>query len=114
MWGCDTRICLIIAAGVFISIVWRTNGPISPVADGKYFGAIFAFVQSIGPVLSNPGSFSSGQSALYRGGSGLPDMVGVFTTIGLVILIIYLNGLRVEGPVSYAIYRGFGGRFPIK
>src|SRR5207249_10972304 len=29
-------------------------------------------------------------------------------------LIIYLNGLRVEVPVSYARYRGFRGRFPIK
>src|SRR2546427_777875 len=30
------------------------------------------------------------------------------------IVIILLNGLRVEVPVSYARYRGFRGRFPIK
>ena len=41
-------------------------------------------------------------------------MVGLFTTLGVFILIIYLNGLRVEVPVSYARYRGFRGRFPIK
>ncbi|TMI45287.1 preprotein translocase subunit SecY [Candidatus Bathyarchaeota archaeon] len=113
-WGFGSGISLFIAAGVCLSIVWSTIGPISPVADGKYFGAIFAFAQSIGPVLSNPGSFSAWQSALYRGGSGLPDMVGLFTTLGVFILIIYLNGLRVEVPVSYARYRGFRGRFPIK
>src|SRR3989475_4212194 len=113
-WGFGSGISLFIAAGVCLSIVWDTIGPISPVADGKYFGAIFAFAQSIGPVLSNPGSFSAWQSALYRGGSGLPDMVGLFTTLGVFILIIYLNGLRVEVPVSYARYRGFRGRFPIK
>ncbi len=113
-WGFGSGISLFIAAGVCLSIVWSTLGPISPVADGKYFGAIFAFAQSIGPVLSSPGSFSAWQSALYRGGSGLPDMVGLFTTLGVFILIIYLNGLRVEVPVSYARYRGFRGRFPIK
>src|SRR5439155_1102153 len=30
------------------------------------------------------------------------------------LIIIYLNGLRGEVPVSYARYRGFRGRFPIK
>src|SRR5437867_5294851 len=113
-WGFGSGISLFIAAGVCLSIVWSTIGPIGPVSDQKTLGAIFAFAQSIGPVLSNPGSFSAWQSALYRGGSGLPDMVGLFTTLGVFILIIYLNGLRVEVPVSYARYRGFRGRFPIK
>src|SRR6266498_1677986 len=94
-WGFGSGISLFIAAGVCLSIVWST-------------------IESIGPVLSSPGSFSAWQSALYRGGSGLPDMVGLFTTLGVFILIIYLNGLRVEVPVSYARYRGFRGRFPIK
>src|SRR6266498_3038433 len=94
-WGFGSGISLFIAAGVCLSIVWST-------------------IQSIGPVLLSPGSFSAWQSALYRGGSGLPDMVGLFTTLGVFILIIYLNGLRVEVPVSYARYRGFRGRFPIK
>src|SRR3989441_142111 len=113
-WGFGSGISLFIAAGVCLSIVWSTIGPIAPVSDGKYLGAIFAFAQSIGPVLSSPGSFSAWQSALYRGGSGLPDMIGLFTTLGVFVLIIYLNGLRVEVPVSYARYRGFRGRFPIK
>ena len=113
-WGFGSGISLFIAAGVCLSIVWSSIGPISPVSDGKYLGAVFAFAQSIGPVLQSPGSFSAWQSALYRGGSGLPDMVGLFTTLGVFILIIYLNGLRVEVPVSYARYRGFRGRFPIK
>src|SRR5213594_5176187 len=113
-WGFGSGISLFIAAGVCLSIVWSTIGTIAPVSDGKYLGAIFAFAQSIGPVLSSPGSFSAWQSALYRGGSGLPDMIGLFTTLGVFVLIIYLNGLRVEVPVSYARYRGFRGRFPIK
>ncbi len=112
-WGFGSGISLFIAAGVCLQIVWSSIGPISPVADQKYLGAILAFFQSIGPLLSNPGSFTAWQRALYRGGN-LPDMLGFITTIGVFLLIIYLNGLRVEVPVSYARYRGFRGRFPIK
>ena len=112
-WGFGSGISLFIAAGVCLQIVWSSIGPISPVADGKYLGGIIAFFQSLGPVLATPASFSAWQQALYRGGN-LPDMLGFITTIGVFLLIIYLNGLRVEVPVSYARYRGFRGRFPIK
>ncbi len=112
-WGFGSGISLFIAAGVCLQIVWSSIGPIAPVADGKYLGGIIAFFQSLGPVIASPGSFSAWQGALYRGGN-LPDMLGFITTIGVFLLIIYLNGLRVEVPVSYARYRGFRGRFPIK
>jgi preprotein translocase SecY subunit len=112
-WGFGSGISLFIAAGVCLQIVWSSIGPISPVADQKYLGAIIAFFQSIGPLLANPASLTAWQGALYRGGN-LPDMLGFITTIGVFLLIIYLNGLRVEVPVSYARYRGFRGRFPIK
>lgn len=112
-WGFGSGISLFIAAGVCLQIVWSSVGPIAPVADGKYLGGIIAFFQSLGPVLASPGSFTAWQSALYRGGN-LPDMLGFITTIGVFLIIIYLNGLRVEVPVSYARYRGFRGRFPIK
>jgi preprotein translocase subunit SecY len=41
-------------------------------------------------------------------------MLGFITTILVILLIVYLSGLRVEIPVSYAKYRGFRGKFPIK
>jgi preprotein translocase SecY subunit len=112
-WGFGSGISLFIAAGVCLSIVWDTVGPIAPVTDGKYLGALIAFFQSLPVVLASPGSFTAWQSVLYRGG-GLPDMLGFITTIAVFLIIIYLNGLRVEVPVSYARYRGFRGRFPIK
>jgi preprotein translocase SecY subunit len=112
-WGFGSGISLFIAAGVCLQITWSSLGPISPVSDGKYLGAIIAFFQSLGPALASPTSFTSWQAALYRGGN-LPDMLGFITTIVVFLIIIYLNGLRVEVPVSYARYRGFRGRFPIK
>src|SRR6266700_2304297 len=112
-WGFGSGISLFIAAGVCLQIVWSSLGPISPVSDGKYLGGIIAFFQSLGPVIASPLSFTSWQGALYRGGN-LPDMLGFITTIAVFLIVIYLNGLRVEVPVSYARYRGFRGRFPIK
>src|SRR5205814_8366827 len=64
-------------------------------------------------VLSSPLSFTSWQAALYRGGN-LSDILVFITTIAVFLNVIYLIGLRVEVPVSYARYRGFRGRFPIK
>jgi len=41
-------------------------------------------------------------------------MVAFTTTLGVFAIIIYFNGMRVEIPVSYAKYRGFRGKFPLK
>src|SRR2546428_233914 len=112
-WGFGSGISLFIAAGVCLQIVWSSLGPISPVSDGKYLGGIIAFFQSIAAPNFSFLSTTSWQAALYRGGN-LPDMLGFLTTIVVFLIIIYLNGLRVEVPVSYARYRGFRGRFPIK
>lgn len=49
----------------------------------------------------------------YRS-EGLPDMIMFFTTLVIFAIIIYCNGLRVNVPVSYAKYRGFKGKFPLK
>jgi preprotein translocase subunit SecY len=75
-------------------------------ADGKYLGALIAFAQGV----------TGGQNirgVLARTG-GLPDMVAFITTLGVFGVIIYFNGMRVEIPVSYAQYRGFRGKFPLK
>jgi len=105
-WGFGSGISLFIAAGVAQTIWWSSVAPLGPMADGKYLGALVAFAQS----LKNLGEVSK---AFYRS-EGLPDMVGFITTITIFIIVIYLDGLRVEVPVSYAKYRGFRGKYPIK
>jgi preprotein translocase SecY subunit len=105
-WGLGSGISLFIAAGVASTIWWDSVGPMGPMTDGKYLGAVIAFVQGV----------AGGQnlrSILARQG-GLPDMVAFITTLGVFGIIIYFNGMRVEIPVSYAKYRGFRGKFPLK
>ena len=105
-WGLGSGISLFIAAGVASTIWWDSVAPMGPMADGRYLGAVVAFGQAI---------FSRAdiKSVLSRA-QGLPDMVAFLTTIGVFLIIIYFNGMRVEIPVSYARYRGFRGKFPLK
>jgi preprotein translocase SecY subunit len=105
-WGLGSGISLFIAAGVAQRIWWDSIAPVSPVADQKYLGALIAFGQSLQ-------KWQGWKVAFYRT-EGLPDMIGFLTTVAVVLIVVYLMGLRVEVPVSYAKYRGFRGKFPIK
>jgi preprotein translocase SecY subunit len=106
-WGLGSGISLFIAAGVAASIWWDSVAPMGPMSDGKYLGALVAFGQGLA---NRSGSITS---IFYRTG-GLPDMIAFTTTLGVFAIIIYFNGMRVEIPVSYARYRGFRGKFPLK
>jgi len=105
-WGLGSGISLFIAGGVAQSVWWDSVSPMGPMGDGKLYGALIAFGQGI----------ANGDALLsifYRS-EGLPDMIAFFTTLVVFAIIIYCNGLRVEVPVSYARYRGFKGKFPLK
>jgi preprotein translocase subunit SecY len=43
-----------------------------------------------------------------------PSLLGFFATIGVFLVVIYLNGVRIELPMSYAGYKGFRSKYPIK
>jgi preprotein translocase SecY subunit len=105
-WGLGSGISLFIAAGVASTIWWDSVAPMGPMNDGKYLGAVIAFSQGV------IGRQSITRILARQG--GLPDMVAFITTLGVFAIIIYFNGMRVEIPVSYARYRGFRGKFPLK
>lgn len=105
-WGLGSGISLFIVAGVATRILWDALAPMGPMSDRKLLGGIIAFAQSVG-------SSSSIWNMVHRP-EGLPDMVGFLTTIVVFAIIIYIDGLRVEVPVSHARYKGFRGKYPIK
>ncbi len=105
-WGLGSGISLFIVAGVAQRILWDSLAPMGPMSDKKYLGAIVAFAQSVWS--------SSGIWGMLHRPEGLPDMIGLLTTLAVFATIIYIDGLRVEVPVSHARFRGFRGRFPIK
>lgn len=105
-WGIGSGISLFIAAGVAQQIWWNMVAPFGPMGDGKYLGSVIALAQSI--------TGGEGISGVLVRGQGLPDMIGLFATLAVIMIVVYLTGLHVEVPVSYARYRGFRGKFPIK
>ncbi|RLI47273.1 preprotein translocase subunit SecY [Candidatus Bathyarchaeota archaeon] len=106
-WGIGSGISLFIMAGVAQSILWSTLSPIGPMGDGFSYGAIVALFQTLfsGKSLGN---------VFFNREGNLPTMLGLFATIGVFLVVIYMEGVRVELPISYAGYRGFRGRYPIK
>ena len=104
-WGIGSGISLFIVAGVAQNLFWEILAPL-PAGDGKFFGFIPALVQTLmnsEPVID----------IIFRAGN-LPSLIGLIATIAVFIIVIYCQGVRVEIPISYARYRGFRGRYPIR
>jgi preprotein translocase SecY subunit len=107
-WGFGSGISLFILAGVAETVLWNSLAPTPTYlqADGKSLGSLVALVQTAlarGPL----------QSVFVRR-SNLPDLLGFFMTIGVFLVVIYMEGMRIELPISYAGYRGYRGQYPIK
>jgi preprotein translocase SecY subunit len=99
-WGMGSGISLFIMAGVAQNILWQTFNP----GTGLFVGALYQL----------------GGDATYQltdwviGGGAYPSLIGFIATIGTFLVIIYLEGVRVELPMTYAGYKGFRSRYPIK
>jgi preprotein translocase SecY subunit len=111
-WGIGSGISLFILAGVAQNVVWSALAPTPPMQDGKSVGAFVALTQTVlggEPLINAFVRVDTEGSPL-----NLPTMLGFFTTIAVFLIVIYVEGVRVELPISYARYRGFRSRYPIK
>ncbi|MBS7607931.1 MAG: preprotein translocase subunit SecY [Candidatus Bathyarchaeia archaeon] len=104
-WGFGSGISLFIMAGVAQQIFMECFNPSPPVDEYGSVGIFIALAQTI----------MSGKPVtglLLRG--NYPSLVGLIATVAAFLAIIYMEGVRVELPISYAGYRGFRSRYPIK
>jgi len=111
-WGIGSGISLFILAGVAQRVLWDSLAPTPPMGDGKSSGAFVALFQTLmnrEPLINAFIRVDSEGNAL-----NLPTMLGFFTTLAVFFIVIYIEGIRVEIPVSHASYRGFRGKYPIK
>jgi preprotein translocase SecY subunit len=112
-WGIGSGISLFILGGVAQRIMLSSFCPFGPMADGKHSGAFIALGETIlnGESLMNAFfRYSTSDGTL----TDLPTMLGFLTTVVVFIIVIYMEGVRVELPISHANYRGFRGKYPIK
>jgi preprotein translocase subunit SecY/protein transport protein SEC61 subunit alpha len=100
-WGLGSGISLFIMAGVAQTIFWDTFSP----TNGLFVGSLSAYL----------GGAQTSIAWIFGSASGVyPSLLGFFATIGVFLVVIYLNGIRIELPMSYAGYKGFRSRYPIK
>ena len=60
------------------------------------------------------GQQTLGQWAFGSASGVYPSLLGFIATIAVFLIVIYLQGIRIELPMSYAGYKGFRSRYPIK
>jgi preprotein translocase SecY subunit len=123
-WGIGSGISLFIMAGVAQRVFWDSFGLSVGLGDGKTYGAFPALVQTIAagePVFSFDLFYNQTLNRLvpavpnaFIRPQNLPSLLGFFITVTVFLVVIYLQGVRVELPISHAGYRGYRGRYPIK
>ena len=107
-WGIGSGISLFILAGVARRImlscfsVMPVGGESEPV---RPYGIISALIQTA----ISGGGFNH----LILSSVGYPSIIGLLTTIGVFLFVIYAQGIRVELPIAHARFRGFRGKYPI-
>ncbi|MBT8171717.1 preprotein translocase subunit SecY [Candidatus Bathyarchaeota archaeon] len=111
-WGIGSGISLFILAGVARGIMWDSFGLTVNVGDGNNYGAFIALAERVtgGESLVNSFFRLDANGAL----TNYPSMLGFIATVIVFVLVIYIEGVRVELPISHANYRGFRGKYPIK
>lgn len=105
-WGLGSGISLFILGGVSQQILWSIFSPL-PAGDGFSIGIVPYMIQALqnGAVGFMDIMFRTQQ---------LPSLFGLFLTIGIVFLLVYTQGIRIEIPIVSTKYRGFTAVYPIK
>ncbi len=103
-WGLGSGISVFIMAGVAQQIVWSLFSPI-PAGDGSMVGLIPYIGQSI---------TSANLSDIMFRSNNLPSLLSMSMTAGILLILVYTQGMKVEIPIVSTKYRGFSATYPIK
>lgn len=103
-WGLGSGISLFIMAGVTQQILWSLFSPL-PAGDGGMIGVLPYVGQSI-----MAGDLSN---VFFRAGQ-LPSIFGLCLTAGILLILVFTQGMKIEIPIVSTRYRGFSAVYPIK
>ena len=102
-WGVGSGLSLFIMAGIAQTILWSVFSVV-PADDGPV--GIFPF--TIDAITSG-----NGADAIFRVGQ-LPSLFILALTIGVILVLVYIEGIHVDVPIVSTKYRGFTAVYPIK
>jgi len=105
-WGLGSGISLFIACGVAQQILWSLFSPLAA-GDGGSIG-VFPFI--IQWFQAGMGDFAE----IFFRSNQLPSIFGLLLTIGVLLILVYTQGMKVEIPIVSTKYRGFAATYPIK
>ncbi|PJF18835.1 Protein transporter Sec61 subunit alpha isoform 2 [Paramicrosporidium saccamoebae] len=110
-YGLGSGISLFIATNTCENVIWKAFSPTTyNTGKGTEFeGAVIALFHLL---LTRSDKTRALKEAFYR--SNLPNMMNLLATLLVFLLVIYLQGFRVELPVKSARFRGQQGTYPIK
>ena len=103
-WGLGSGISLFIMAGVAQQILWSLFSPL-PAGDGGTIGIIPYIGQSI---------MAGDLSNVFFRGNQLPSIFGLCLTAGVLLILVFTQGMKIEIPIVSTKYRGFAATYPIK
>jgi len=109
-WGLGSGISLFIACGVAQQILWSLFSPLAA-GDGGMIG-IFPFIvqqAQLGMLFEWTGFMD-----VFFRSNQLPSIFGLLLTIGVLLILVYTQGMKVEIPIISTKYRGFAATYPIK
>ncbi|MCD6537843.1 preprotein translocase subunit SecY [Candidatus Bathyarchaeota archaeon] len=107
-WGIGSGISLFILGGVAQRIMINCFS-VMPVGGGTEPVRAYGIVPALIQAAISGGDFSH----LILSKVGYPSIIGLITTIGVFLFVLYAQGVRVELPIAHARFRGFRGRYPI-
>jgi len=103
-WGLGSGISIFIAGGVAQQILWSVFSPM-PGGDGGSIGIL--------PFIGQSFMFGDVADAMFRSNQ-LPSIFGLALTAGILLILVYTQGMKVEIPIVSTKYRGFAATYPIK
>ena len=107
-WGIGSGVSLFILAGVCQTVMWYTFSPITFALTSTttaYFGFIPATISAF---------FSNTLPSIVVRDFKYPSLLTFALTIVMLLVLVYIEGIRVELPITSIKYRGFQGVYPIK
>ncbi len=102
-WGLGSGVSLFILSGVAMRLMWNLFSPVT------YGGQIVGFIPYLISLAVSGGDITA---AFIRVGGR--DLVGFITTIAIILVLIYLQGMKVEIPITSPRLRSIKTRVPLK
>ena len=112
-WGIGSGVSLFILAGVCQTVMWYTFTPIS-VAVTQTTQEIFGFIPAVINAIFNTGFTYTTLLTIAVRQYKYPSLLTFVLTVVMILVLIYIEGIRVELPITSTRYRGFQGVYPIK